>query len=478
MFKRFRRSIKRGNVIRQRYHKADTSQAALPAGHPYAAHRESGMKERQSYQMTLNRASFISMHALNKIKEFELKAKVRRGEKVRVAFVVDRIASFKTGTLYRAMERSDIFEPFVLLYSIFEHRLGNDKEWENYRKAREALTQSGYQVCCGYDENRQFIDPDFFSPDIVVISALYYDLHNFCYTSTDFNLKYLVCAFNYGFSLYRQNYNYYFNNPAMTLAWIHFLESRFDYHEQRHYSRDYGANSIFLGAPFLDYYGQNPSGGGHSLPQFDNGNPIVIYAPHWSWRLSEETASGKKQGGPGLGTFNLYYDHFLELVTSTPDVNFIFRPHPSLAYNLEMTGIMSPEDYQTYLEKLNSLPNSCVYEGGEYIELFKKSSLLITDSASFLVEYLPSGHPCICMMPPGEDSEHFLEAFSLLGRNVLSAYYLCSGWEKLLRIFKKLIYRHWDPLKDARHKLIDQIFVNLGNAGIKIEQYLQKKLQS
>lgn len=61
-------------------------------------------------------ATFQTMlHTLNKIKEIELKNKIRNGHKVRAAFLPDTISKFSDAVVYKLMKGSSLFEPCIIL---------------------------------------------------------------------------------------------------------------------------------------------------------------------------------------------------------------------------------------------------------------------------------------------------------------------------------------------------------------------------
>lgn len=436
----------------------------------YKEWRQPGIDERFSGEFSLERIGITNFAIINKIKELEIKEKIRRNNKIRVAFILDTIAKFKTISVYHEMLSSDIFEPFIVLYHTFEYHINNDNVWDAYNNEYSCLMNKGYAVYHGYDENRKYIDFSIYTPDMVVVSSLYFDKIYTFVTQTYLNINYLVCIFNYGFSIIAGNaYNYYYNNLGVNTAWKHFMESQIDYAEIMRYSKHFGSNCVFFGAPSLDLYKHNDTN--FKVPdKINNGKPIVIYAPH-------HTVHGTPEGF-NLATFHIYHNYFLNMVESNPDINFVFKPHPSLGYKLKIKNVMDEREYNDYIHKWNSFPNAISYFDGDYINLFKISDLLITDSASFIVEWLPSKQPCMYLVNPERDRDTYLEYFSRLARTILEKYYLCYDEQNIAQYFRQIIFDKYDPLREERIKLIDTLFINIGTAGKKIVEYLTRILSS
>lgn len=148
-----------------------------------------------------------------------------------------------------------------------------------------------------------------------------------------------------------------------------------------------------VGHPKLDPYRLPPPARESVLrwPRPDQpGRTRIIYAPHH--------ALGKQS--LRLGTFDWSGPAMLALARRYPDVDFILRPHPNLAHALERGGQMSRAGWQSYLEAWRTGDNTAVSLNEDYIRLFRSSDALITDSGSFLAEYLPTGKALIRLTRP------------------------------------------------------------------------------
>ena len=433
----------------------------------YDYNRKSGDNIRNDYNFNEQLNGLMLSHTLNKLKELDLKRKVKEGKKIRVCFLIDDITRFSINSIYNEMINNKLFEPFLLLYSQNDEDFKkNDFMWQNHLLAFDFFKQKNYIIFNGYDNDRNYIPIENFSPDIVFTTAPYLDYHNTTITNILLNINYLVCYMPYAFSTIN-NYDYHFNNRRIATCWKNFVFTKEEHIEMLKYSKFCGINNILLGDPKLDTY-YTPMNECTIPAKIDNNNPIVIYAPHWSIKYEWEPSN--------LSTFHIYYKYFLNLVKTNPNINFVFKPHPNLRLQLEKKGIMSAKEYQNYINEWDSQVNGLYVYDGEYIDLFRKSDLLIQDSGSFIGEWLPTEKPCIYLVNPERNQNTYMNGFSNIATEILEKYYLAHNKEEINKYFNMIMFEKQDPMKNERIKLKDEIFINLGCSGQKIVGYLTEIL--
>jgi hypothetical protein len=176
----------------------------------------------------------------------------------------------------------------------------------------------------------------------------------------------------------------------------------------------------------------------------DDGEPIarVIVAPHHSV-------------GPtslGLATFPWSHEALLDLVDSHPEVSWLYKPHPRLRHALQQAGIMDGAAYDAYECRWAERPNAAVYDGPRYLELFRTSDALITDSSSFLAEYLPTAKPIIRLTSPDG------VGFNRVGELLRGGLYELSEPGELADTFDRVVLGGDDPLALRREQLV-RLFV-------------------
>ena len=116
----------------------------------------------------------------------------------------------------------------------------------------------------------------------------------------------------------------------------------------------------------------------------------------------------------------------------------------------------------------SSTSTSTLNEYGNYLELFQTSEALITDSISFLVEYLPTQKPIIQLF----NKMH--HPYNLIGERISQILYKSTNNEELDTLFNEVIVNRNDYLKDERIKLIHNLFDFRQSASEKIINYLEK----
>jgi len=413
-------------------------------------------------------------YALHKSMEDALRKKAQRGEKIRIVFMISEVSGkFESKSVYDAMKDGDVFEPIMLIVHVRDKYL-NDDEYKDLKKEYNLMLERGYNAVFGYDENKRPIGLSSLRPDIVFDNNPNRH-HNSHYNNMVANMSYLTCYIQYGYNVVN-SFTYHYENNNIGTCWKVFVPTYFDLYMHNDYhgiraaldppEKPMCANTILTGYPKMDAYVHDE--GDKCIPnKFKNGNPIIIYAPHWTVGVNLNFCS-----------FDKYYENLLNLVKNNPDINFVFKPHPGLPVRikeierLSVDCFMTYNQYCDYLDIWDSLPNGAVIEDGEYINLFKRSSGLITDSGSFVAEYLPSGNPCIYLL---NGKEHY-DKMNAFGRKILNGYYCCYDWNEVLSEFKKVIIEGNDTKKDLRIQTCKEDFINIGTAGKIIVEHIEDVL--
>lgn len=345
---------------------------------------------------------------------------------------------------------------------------------ENYKLFKER----GYRTLFAYDmESMKAKNIETFEPDIIFINNPNMRYHSI-FKNININIKYLTCYINYSINVI-DSPKYHYNNLYINTCYKHFAESYYCY--TQHMNINNGPNVILTGCPKLDAYKKDIKE--CIIPKkIDNGKKIIIYAPHWSIGNTDNS----------LGTFDFYHKYFLNLVKENPDINFVFKPHPDLIYRITDSKMMSVEYYENYIKEWDNSNNGIYINDGEYIDLFRKSTCLITDSGSFIAEYMPSENPCIYLINTNKNrlkednqnsiylnKENLIErTFNDFAKPIINSYYLCYNEEDITKYFNEVIINGNDYMKDKRLKIIKNSFINIGLAGKTITDYLSNIFES
>ena len=407
----------------------------------------------------LNANMQYSFYNFNKYKEELLKQKAKKWKKIKVIFLIPESAKFGMESIYYSMLESEIFDPYILVV----HPRDNffDENQTYFKEAVESYNlfkERGYRTLFAYNmENMKAIDIENFKPDIIFINNP--NMFSFgVFKNININLKYLTCYINYSINVASLD-DYHYNNSSINTCYKMFAETYYCY--KKHMNINNGFNTVLTGYPKLDSYKKDIKE--CIIPKkIDNGNKIVIYAPHWTIGKTDMIR---------LGTFNLYHKYFMKLLKENPNINFVFKPHPDLRYRIIDSKIMDIEYYENYIKEWDNSNNGIYISDGEYIDLFRKSSCLITDSGSFIAEYLPSENPCIYLINP--EKENLIEnTFNDFAKPIVNSYYLFYNEKDINKYFNEIIINENDYMKDKRLNLIKDCFINIGSAGKIITDYL------
>lgn len=340
------------------------------------------------------------------------------GEIVNVCFLFNEFSKIKTQSLikeFQADERFNVLVAITTLAGIPYHTqqrtvLENIESYFN-RKGIEVI------ICYNKENGRPLPLPK-------TIDILFYQqpwqihgvhsVKQVSETSLTFYVPYFVP--NYGdlmmdcMGFHKNLFRYYVLNDD-------FYEMY--YKEMAPYNR----NLKVVGHTVLDYFLEKPR---------QNGNNLVIYAPHWSIGEHSEKYS----------TF-LWSGYFmLAYAKKHPELQWIFKPHPTLKRQLLNRCMLSIEEIQDYWREWESVGK--VVEGTEYQTLFNNSKCLITDCGSFLVEYFPTARPLIKLT--SNISKQPCDAL----KKILKHYYNVDNQRELAETLDAVLIEKKDPKRYER----------------------------
>ena len=246
----------------------------------------------------------------------------------------------------------------------------------------------------------------------------------------------LACYIPYSFILVDWDDAHFDRHNFSPYLWKYFSQTDLHREDQLHFDPLNFEQIEVTGYPKLDVYVN------YNSEEYPRTQKTVIYAPHHSIGNSNLK----------LSTFDLYYKDILALAKSTPEIAWVFKPHPTLCKSVIEKKLMSESEYQAHIEAWQQLPNAKVNDSGNYFEIFKNSDALITDCASFLAEYLPTGNPIIRLTRP--DSV----PLNKIGEAINKTLYQAESFTSLKKHFEQLIITNEDSLKTQRAQTCKQIY--------------------
>lgn len=171
-----------------------------------------------------------------------------------------------------------------------------------------------------------------------------------------------------------------------------------------------------------------------------SGDVKIIWAPHHS--ITSEWL--------GFSTFLDNHMCFLRLAQQNPNLHIVLRPHPALFSKLRSNG--APQKViEEYLTAFTALPNTALYEKGDFTPLFGSSDLLISDGIGFFSEYILTGKPIIYT-----DSGRSI-GFNDAGNLIAGGLYRAEKFAEVASHLDSLLNGK-DPLRKSRETIGKMLF--------------------
>ena len=183
---------------------------------------------------------------------------------------------------------------------------------------------------------------------------------------------------------------------------------------------------------------------------------VILYTPRW--RTSEGTCS-----------FFILKEYFFELVEENPDIKYIFRPHPLMAIEIGKKE-MGMNMWQEFINTFDSYDNAEIDLSGDYRDVFKQATVLVSDISSMMIEFLITGKPVIyyCMR----------DMLSPFNEALASGYYFATSKDEVAKYLDEL-RNGVDYLAEERQRLIkDTMMLGDNPAAENIKTYILKDFDS
>ena len=353
----------------------------------------------------------------------KIQNKLKNNKKINIVFYVYDKTKWKCQSLYDLFLKDERFNPLILVTKTAAKNLDNPsyQTIEEVVNTYEFFKNKKLNVKYAYDiKKEKFISFEKFKPDIIFYQHPWYIETSQGPTRCS---KFALSAY----------IPYYF--PIETLEMDYYLRFYkyinyyfvFDKQTKEKYAKNMennGENLFVSGYPLFDNFKNN-----------SNENEYIIYAPHWS------------VNGIGLGysTFDWSGKYILEYAKKS-NQKWIFKPHPLLFKALIDNKIMTKKEAKEYYEAWDEI--GIRYESGDYLELFNKSKMMITDCGSFLGEYFATKKPLIHLISENSKMKNS-------NNPILKTYFSIYNLEELEKHLQ--ILPENDILSGARQKLYNEM---------------------
>lgn len=374
----------------------------------------------------------------------------KKSRKIKVCFFLMYHSVFSAKNIYYNMLRDNKFDPFIVI--IPDIMRSNGQELALMKQEYNAAYQKYEKVYSSYDFlNNRYTD---FSKncDIAFVSTLYKNHTHKFYTPEYFKEKGVrTCFVNYGYSVSKYGNNI-LNGCNVDKV---FIESEIIKNELK-----LPNNRICcLGNPKMDNFVLAYKKMKKRLRK------RILISPHHTiinW-----------ENGLNLSNFIKYSDFFLQLPKFYPQIDFVYRPHQLLSYNLKHFNIWDDEKISNYINTMRSYSNVYVSHTSEdYFDIFVNSDGIIHDCGSFMAEYLFSGNPACYMI-----NEHTRQDLNDFGNKCVDMHYQAFNEQDIVNFIDNVILNGEDPMKEKRRAFVyDELKINYPNSAKAICKYIKKEL--
>ncbi len=371
-----------------------------------------------------------------------------KDSRLKVGFLINENQKWNVQSLYDEFLKSDRFEPIVLITPLSEiHKYNYNNrsgilENEEFFKNKNIPTQRAYDI-----EKKKYLPIKDFDIDVLFYQQPWqiYEDQEIIETSKTMLTCYIPYCFHMLIS--KSDYRHRFHRQL----WTYFVESNL--HKINYQERFNAKNCVALGHTRMDNYSL------YTCIEDPKKKKRIIFAPHHYFSQHKRV------------TLSWNKDEMLNFARTHQEFEWIFKPHPALKSSCIISNTYSEEEINSYYDEWGKI--GTIHLKGDNFQLFRDSSCLITDSISFLAEYMPTKQPLFMLQ-----SESANEIFNELGKKITSHYYKIHNWEEFEETFNKVIIQEDDYLKNER--LEDLKCLELDDnktVAKKIVQYLEEKLK-
>ena len=378
--------------------------------------------------------------------------RLRRKDKIKVAFVTDNASTWCGDKLYNYFARDARFEPTIFL-CLQKNKADVKAVVDDFRHGVRQFKSRGLNVV-------GISDPDAQVPtqDIIFFLRPYAFYYPDAFQVQNLKSTSLVIYIPYGFQITELDV---YNLDIRHVAWKIFFETEFILRLNDQRCSTGMPRGIYSGYPKLDALLEGGNKLKFNWKMSRRKAKKIIWAPHWS--INE---------GTYYATFQWNYRFMYEFAKAHPEISWVVKPHPHLLHSAVDEGIFpSTEAFEEYLQAWNDLPNAQVYTGAYYHAIFATSDGMILDSSSFVSEYQYTHKPLIFLTRKGEQ-------FNAFGNELLSHMYLVDGRDLkgITALMQKIFVDGRDPKRAERKEFFDKYLNYYKHNGMSASEFIYRNI--
>ena len=355
-----------------------------------------------------------------------------------VAFILAVPGMWKLDYVFRAMQESEAYHPYVVIIPYTAFKGYSDEEtMKTIRRTEEFVKNKGFEYVIPYDEKKgKWVDiKKTLDPDIVFFTCPYKDMAPM-YHAYHF-VDRLTCYVSYGFTsmkLFKNN----FDKLAINIAGCYFLETPMHKKFAEQYSHARGRNCYVTGYPGCEMYLRDDYLPKQVWREQEHPKKRIIWAPHHTI-----------EGTFSVSTFLDVCDIMADVAKKYADrVQFAFKPHQLLKFKL--IEVWGEERTNAYYKQWETMPN-CQLEEGDYVDLFIGSDAMMHDSCSFTTEYLYQRKPVMYLLKNNPQ-----DVFNDFGIKSFEQHYHGHTRQDIEQFIEDVVLGGNDPKREGREQFFQQ----------------------
>lgn len=369
--------------------------------------------------------------------------------KMKVVFLVNENSKWKTQSLYDAFLHSENYEPVIALtIADTQKKLPAEEKVKCLEENYKFFSERGMNCIYAWNtKTDRAVNLKDFNPQIVFYQQPWYlPKIQMPDAVSKFALTCYVPYFVPNYGILNMDYfdfhKFLFRNYVLNNDWEKIYKE--------YAGEDYGDNIRAIGHTMLDgiYLNKEEDNNDTDKKKKEDEPDYVIYAPHWSIPYPGN------ENDENYGTFLWNYKLILNYAQNHPEFNWIFKPHPTLKLALQRTGLFTQSDIENYYNEWEKIATPCY--SSNYMDIFLKSKVLITDCGSFLIEYFCTGKPVVHLV-----SDKCQVVPPLPSRKIFDTFYKVRNAGEFYNSLDTLLRKNNDYKKEERLKVLKEL--NLEN---------------
>ena len=356
--------------------------------------------------LSLNSMSMLlnKIFAANSLRH--LQRSFKKGEVLSVYFAITTPNLYEIPKIFEHLERSPLFQLKILLFPNSYDTLG----LAEYERNLEKLSQDNSIVIGALNSQKKIIPKRHLlsRKSIIFWGETDLRIHHRSWDIRRVARRHLLFYIPYNVKVIDLKRDHY-QRPVHHLAYKIFAETPWHQEQFRKFGRLKGKNVVWIGCSKLE-----------GLLEPPQNECSVLLAPHW-------TLQNRKIG---IGAFQNYYKELLKLPSEFQTIHFVLRPHPSWYRAVIESGLMPKKTLDAYIQHFDSYPNAS-YESEYSINAVRSVSAIITDSGSFLAEFLYTLQPILLL--------HAKFNFNEFGMKIAGSQYRLQEFDSISAFIRKVV---------------------------------------